>query len=126
LYLRLVDENGANLIKNITIEPENIRVEGNFINSGFRPIPSNKFAEPDADIRKYDDSLFLFIVDELKFEHAINLNNTISMVLEFDARFAEFPCGVSYFISTKLNFNNQNTALDNEESELKLLTEIEI
>jgi len=95
LYLRLVDENGANLIKNVTIEPENIRVEGNSINSGFRPIPSNKFAKHDADIRKYDDSLFLFIVDELKFEHTINLNNTISMVLEFDARFAEFPGGVS-------------------------------
>ena len=126
LYIRLVDETGANLIENGAIDPENITVEGNFSNPGFRYIPPNEFAEPDADIRKYDNTLSLFIPNESTFEYTINLNNTTSIILEFDTRFAELPCGVSYFVPTKLKFNNQNIESENEESELIFLAEIKI
>lgn len=126
LYIRLVDETGANLIENGTIDPENITVEGNFSNPGFRYVPPNEFAEPNADIRKYDNTLFLFIANESNFEYTINLNDTTSIILKFDARFAELPCEVSYFIPTKLKFNDQNIESENEESELRFLAEIKI
>ena len=126
LYIRLVDETGTNLIENETIDPEDITVEGDFSNPGFRYIPPHGFAEPDSDIRKYDNTLFLFIPNESKFEYTINLNDTTSIILEFDARFAELPCEVSYFIPTKLTFNNQNIESENEESELIFLAEIKI
>ena len=126
LYIRLVDETGANLIENGTIDPENITVKGNFSNPGFRYVPPNEFAEPNADIRKYDNTLFLFIANESNFEYTINLNDTTSIILKFDARFAELPCEVSYFIPTKLTFNNQNIESENEESELRFLAEIKI
>ena len=126
LYIRLVDETGTNLIENETIDPENITVEGDFSNPGFRYIPPHGFAEPDSDIRKYDNTLFLFIPNESKFEYTINLNDTTFIILEFDARFAELPCEVSYFIPTKLTFNNQNIESENEESELIFLAEIKI
>ena len=127
LYIRLVDETGANLIENGTIDPENITVEGDFSNPGFRYIPPNEYAEPDADIRKYDNTLFLFIANESKFEYTINLNDTTSINLEFDARFAELPCEVSYFIPTKLIYNDQTIESENAETdELIFLAEIEI
>ncbi|QYA26919.1 hypothetical protein G3I01_15920 [Gramella sp. MT6] len=77
LYIRLVDENGDNLIENGTIDPENITVEGDFSNPGFRYIPPNEFAEPDADIRKYDNTLFLFIPNQPKFEYTIFLKTRL-------------------------------------------------
>lgn len=126
LYIRLVNKTGANLIENGTIDPENITVEGDFSNPDFLYIPPHEFAEPDADIRKYDNTLLLFIPRESKFEYTINLNDTTSIILEFDARLVELPCGVSYFIPTKLTYNNQNVESENEESELKFLAEIEI
>jgi len=127
LYIRLVDETGANLIENGTVDPENIIVEGDFSNPGFRYIPPNEFAEPDADIRKYDNTLYLFIPNKSKSEYTINLNDTTSIILEFDARFAELPCDVSYFIPTKLIYNGQNIESENAETdELIFLAEIEI
>lgn len=127
LYIRLVDETGANLIENGTIDPESITVEGDFSNPGFRYIPPHEFAEPDADIRKYDNTLFLFIANESKFEYTINLDDSTSIILNFDARFAELPCGVSYFIPTKLTYNNQNVESENTETdEFIFLAEIEI
>ena len=127
LYIRLVDETGANLIENGTFDPENITVEGDFANPGYRYIPHNEFAEPDADIRKYDNTLFLFIANESKFEYTINLDDSTSIILNFDARFAELPCEVSYFIPTKLIYNNQNIESENAETdELTFLAEIQI
>tara|TARA_B110000977_G_C10920839_1_gene433034 strand:- start:153 stop:644 length:492 start_codon:yes stop_codon:yes gene_type:complete len=127
LYIRLVDETGANLIENGTFDPENITVEGDFANPDFRYIPPNEFAEPDADIRKYDNTLFLFIANESKFEYTINLDDSTSIILNFDARFAELPCEVSYFIPTKLIYNNQNIESENAETdELTFLAEIQI
>lgn len=127
LYIRLVDETGTNLIQNGTIDPENITVEGDFSNPGFRYFPPNEYAEPDADIRKYDNTLFLFIPNESKFEYIINLNDSTSIILEFEARFAKLPCEVSYYIPTNLTYDSQNIESENEESnELIFLAEIEI
>ena len=44
LYLRIVDDTGANLIENGTIDPNNIGIEGDFENAGFQFIPANEFA----------------------------------------------------------------------------------
>ena len=127
LYIRLVDETGVNLIGNGTIDPENITVEGNFSSPGFRYVPPSEFSEPDDDIRKYDNTIFLFIPGQSKFEYTINLSNTNSIILEFDARLAELPCGISFFIPTQLTYNNQNVESENAETdELKFLAEIEI
>ncbi len=126
LYIRLVDETGANLIENGTIDPENITVEGDFSNPDFQYIPTNEFEEPDADIRKYDNTLYLFIAKESNFEYTINLDDSTSIILNFDAKFTELPCGVSYFIPTKLTYNNQNVESENAETdELIFLAEIE-
>jgi len=127
LYIRLVDETGTNLLENGTIDPEDITVQGDFSNPGFRYIPPHEFAEPDSYIRKYDNTLFLFIANESNFEYSINLNDTTSIILEFDARFAELPCEVSYFIPTKLIYNGQNIESENGETdELIFLAEIKI
>ena len=127
LYIRLVAETGANLIENGTIDPENITVEGDFSNPGFRYIPPSEFGEPDAEIRKYDNTLFLFIANESNFEYTINLDDSISIILNFEARFAELPCEVSYYIPTKLTYNNQNIESENAESnELTFLAEIQL
>ncbi|GGD97912.1 hypothetical protein [Maribacter cobaltidurans] len=127
LYIRLVDETGTNLIENGTIDPENITVEGDFSNPGFQYIPPNEFAEPDADIRKYDKTLYLFIPNESNFKYTINLDDSTSIILNFEARFAELPCEVSYYIPTKLTFNNQNVESENAETdELIFLAEIKI
>jgi hypothetical protein len=125
LYIRLVDETGANLIENGTFDPENITVEGNFANPGFRFIPPSEY--DDVYIRKYDNTLFLFIANESKFEYTINLDESTSIILNFDSRFAELPCEVSYFIPTKLIYNNQNIESENAETnELTFLAEIQI
>ena len=127
LYVRLVDETGANLIENGTIDPETIMVEGDFSNPGFRHIPPNEFGEPDAEIRKYDNTLYLFIANESNFEYTINLDDSTSIILNFETRFAELPCGVSYYLPTKLTYNNQNIESENTESdELAFLAEIEL
>ncbi|MBA6152135.1 hypothetical protein [Gelidibacter maritimus] len=126
LYIRLVDEAGINLLENGTFDPENIIVEADFPNPGFRYIPPNKYAEPDADIRRYDNTIFLFIANKLNFEYVINLNDTTAVILEFESRFAELPCGVSYFIPTELKFNNQHIESENEASELVFLAEIKL
>lgn len=127
LYIRLVDETGVNLIENGTIDPENITVEGDFSNPTFQYIPPNEFAEADADIRKYDNTLSLFIPRKSKFEYTINLNSETSITLEFDAKLVEIQCGISYFIPTKLTYNNQSLESENtENNELIFLAEIEI
>ena len=127
LYIRLVDENGVNLIQNGTIDPENITVEGNFSNPGFRYIPPSEYGEPDSEIRKYDNTLFLFIANDSNFEYTINLDDSTSIILNFEAKFAELPCGVSYYIPTKLTYNNQNIESENTEvNQLTFLAEIEL
>jgi len=127
LYIRLVDETGTNLIENGTIDPENITVEGDFSNPGFRYVPPSEYGEPDSEIRKYDNTLFLFIANEANFEYTINLDDSTSIILNFEARFAELPCEVSYYIPTKLTYNNQNIESENTESnELTFLAEIEL
>ena len=127
LYIRLVDETGTNLIENGTIDPENITVEGDFSNPGFRYVPPSEYGEPDSEIRKYDNTLFLFIANEANFEYTLNLDDSTSIILNFEARFAELPCEVSYYIPTKLTYNNQNIESENTESnELTFLAEIEL
>ena len=127
LYIRIVDETGDNVIENGTIDPENITVEGDFSNPEFRYIPPSEFGEPDAEIRKYDNTLFLFIANESDFEYTINLDDSTSIILNFEARFAELPCGVSYYIPTGLTYNNQNIESENMDiDELTFLAEIEL
>lgn len=126
LYLKLVDENGVNLIENGTFDPNNITVEGNFSNPGFRYNPAHEYAEPDADIRKYDHTLYLFIPRESQFEYTINLNDTTSIVLAFEAELTEIPCDLSYFLPTKISFNNEVLELVQEESDLKFLTIVQL
>ncbi|SFU67551.1 hypothetical protein SAMN05216480_112142 [Pustulibacterium marinum] len=127
LYIRLVDDTGANLIENGTVNPENITVEGNFESPGFWYIPPNEFANPDADIRKYDHTLSLSIPNESNFEYTIHLNSTTTIVLNVEAKFVELPCGVSYFVPTKLTYNNQNIISENAATdEFIFLAEIEL
>lgn len=127
LYIRLVDETGANLIENGTIDPENITVEGDFPNPNFIYIPPNEFGETDADVTKYDNTLSLFIPRESKFEYSITLNGSTSILLEFDARLEELPCGISYFVPVELTYDTQNVESENAETnELIFLAEIEI
>ncbi|EAQ50980.1 hypothetical protein [Leeuwenhoekiella blandensis] len=126
IYIRIVDETGANLLENGTIDPENITVEGDFSNPGFRFNPPNEYAGPDSEIRKYDNTLSLYIPYESEFDYIINLDESTTIVLEFEAKLAELPCDVSFFIPTKLTFNSQNIESENEESDLIFLAEIEI
>ncbi|MDF0705575.1 hypothetical protein [Flagellimonas okinawensis] len=125
LYIRLVDETGANLIENGTIDPENITVEGDFSNPGFRYIPPSQY--DDEYIKKYDNTIYLFIPNESNFEFTINLDDSTSIILNFEARFVELPCEVSYYIPTKLTYNNQNVESENAETdELRFLAEIKL
>ncbi|WP_424492611.1 hypothetical protein [Salinimicrobium sp. GXAS 041] len=126
LFVRMVDENGVNLIRIGTIDPENITVEGDFMNPGFRYIPPHEYAEPDAEIRKYDNTLSMFIPREEKFEYKINLDDSTSITLEFEAELVEIPCELFYYVPTGAVFNNQEIALQNEATDLQFLIEVSL
>ena len=126
LYLRLVDETGANLIENGTFDPENITVEGDFPNPRFSYIPAHEYAEPDARIRKYDHTLFLLIPGESQFEYTAHLDATTSIVLQFEAELTEIPCGISYYVPTGVSFNDEVLELVQEKSDLKFLTVVQL
>ena len=73
LYVRLIDQNGDNLIGNGTIDPnEIILLKG----LGYRYNPPNEFAVPDSDIRKFDNTIKLYIPNESTFQYIIKLNET--------------------------------------------------
>ena len=54
LYIRLVDETGANLIENGTFDPENITIEGDFSNPDFRYIPPSEYDDEYIRVEKRD------------------------------------------------------------------------
>ncbi|MCM5663774.1 hypothetical protein [Galbibacter mesophilus] len=126
LLIRLVDQDGTNLIENGTINPENITVEGNFPNPDFQYLPPREGIDSD-DSTKYNHTLLLNIPYQSNFTYTINLNETESIDLEFDARLEELPCEVSFFIPTKLTYEGQEIKSENgENSEFNFLAEIEI
>tara|TARA_R110001583_G_scaffold132337_1_gene284304 strand:- start:42 stop:524 length:483 start_codon:yes stop_codon:yes gene_type:complete len=125
LYIRLVDETGTNLIDNGTIDPDNITIEGNFSNADFRFIPANEFANPDAEIREFDNTLLLYIPNESTFRYTVNLDDTDSVDIDFTAELTRIPCNISYFIPNGVEYNNVTLELT-EVSSLQFLAVIEL
>jgi len=111
LSIRIVDDTGANLIENGTINPNDITVEGNFSGAGFQFIPVNEFVNPDADIREFDNTLRLFIPNEPTFQYTINLNDMDSIDIDFTAELTRIPCDISYFKPNGSVYNNETFEL---------------
>jgi hypothetical protein len=124
LYIRLIDENGANLFENRTFDPKNITIESDFPNPIFHFNSSNETSKPN--IPEYYNTLTLAIPRESKFEYTINLNDTTTIILAFDAELVETFCGVSYYVPTGVLFNNQYIDLEREEADFIFLAEIKL
>jgi len=125
LFIRIVDSTGANLIENGTIDPDNISVEGDFSGAGFQFIPANEFANPDADIRKLDNSISLFIPYEPTFQYTIHLNDMETINVDFTAELTIIACGITYYKPSDGVFNNEALELI-EISSLQFLSVIEL
>jgi hypothetical protein len=106
LFLKLVDASGNNLIEVGTIDPNVIRVGGEFPNAGFIFIPVNEFAVQDADIIKLDDTIQLFIPTESHYQYSIQLSDSDSLLVDFSAKLTRIPCGLSYFLPTGVVVKN--------------------
>lgn len=111
LYVRIVDETGTNLIENGTIDPVYISVEGDFLNAGFRFVPPNEFANPDAEIRELDNSLNLTIPHSSTFQYTIHLNEMDPIKVDFTAELKRIACDLSYFLPIEAIINNQSLVI---------------
>lgn len=111
LYLRIVDNTGANLIENGTIDPNNITVEGDFSGAGFRFIPADEFANPDSEIREFDNTLNLFIPYESTFQYSINLDDYETINVNFKAEHTKIPCDLSYYKPIEAEFKDDKLEL---------------
>ncbi|WP_339338922.1 MULTISPECIES: hypothetical protein [unclassified Croceitalea] len=111
LYLELVDAEDTNLFENGTLDPEDIRVEGDFPNAGFSFNPPREFAVPEADIRKLDNTIQLLIPDESNFHYTIYLSETNSIQVSFSAELTQIPCNLSYYLPLEGTFNRSNFEL---------------
>ncbi len=106
LFLELVDANDVNLFENGTIDPDDIRVEGDFPNPGFTFNPASEFAVPGADIRKLDNTIQLIIPGEPNFQYTIYLSETDSILVNFSAELTRIPCDLSYYSPIEGTFND--------------------
>ncbi len=122
LYIKLVDSNGNNLIENGTVNPEEITLQNGL---GFRFNPPNEFANPDSEIREFDNTIELFIPNESTFQYVIKLNDTETVTLDFLAELTKIPCNITYYTPTGVVYNTQNLEL-REGSSLEFITDIEL
>jgi hypothetical protein len=105
LYIKLVDSNGNNLIENGTVNPEVITLQNGL---GFRFNPPNEFANPDSEIREFNNTIELFIPNESTFQYVIKLNDTEAITLDFLAELTEIPCDITYYLPTGLVYKTLN------------------
>lgn len=125
LFLRIVDNTGANLIENGTIDPENITVEGDFSGAGFWFIPANEFADPDSEIREFDNTLSLYIPYRAAFQYTIKAEGIENIQVNFKAEHTTIPCDLSYFKPVEAEFNGKVLELK-EMLSLQHIVEIEL
>ena len=126
LYIKIVDDKENNLIETGTINPDSISVEGSFSGANFLYIPAYESLPPDSEIRKYDNTLSLYIPREENFTYRIHINDSTSFNLDFKAKFTEIPCGLSYYLPTEVSSEGENLEIIREEFELSSLVEVEL
>ncbi|MDT0684951.1 hypothetical protein [Autumnicola psychrophila] len=107
LYIKLIDSNGNNLIENGMIDPSEIVIQQG---EGFRFNPANEDINPTSEIREFDNTIQLYIQEELA-EYVIQLNENETIALKFTAEYTEIPCGGNYYIPTGVAYNNQTIEL---------------
>ena len=120
LYIRLVDESGSNLIENGTIDPDEISVEGNFSEAGFRLVTGNELG-----ISDFHHTLYLYFPRESSYRFSLHLNNTDSIEVNLTTEIVNIPCDISYSIPTGVEQNGETLELI-EASPLQFLVEIEL
>ncbi len=125
LYVKLIDDNGDNLIENGTIDPDSLHVTGDFANVGFNFVPANEYAVPNADIRKFDNTVQLGIPQQTKFQYFIYFGQIDSIRVDVSAKLTEIPCDISYFTPTRVTFMGADDDLSGESS-LQFLAELEL
>lgn len=110
LFIKWVDESGNNLITNGSIQPDSLRVAGNFPNAGFFFNPGSNFGGAADDIRQLDNTMELILPDRPEFRYTLFLSQNDSLVLDFTAEFTKLPCNLSYYRPTGVRL--QGTELD--------------
>ena len=103
LYVRIIDNEGVNVFEKGTIDSESIRVEGDFSSAGFQFIPAKENVNPDAEIRKLDNTINLSIPNQSTFRYTIHLDGFEAINLDFTAELTEIPCGIAYFKPAEVN-----------------------
>lgn len=111
LFLKLVDANDTNLFESSELNPDTIRVTGDFPNAGFVFNPAREFAVPDADIRMLDNTIQLFIPNASNFQYTIHLSENDSVVVDFSAELTKIPCDLSYYLPLEGTFDNSTFEL---------------
>lgn len=111
LYVSLIDENGENLFENGTINPDSLRVTGNFEGAGFDFNPANEFAVPDADIRKLDNTIGLAVPNLETFQHTIFWSQNDSIVVDVTGELTKIPCNISYITPMNATYKGAQITL---------------
>ncbi|MFD0799206.1 hypothetical protein ACFQZJ_17150 [Maribacter chungangensis] len=111
LYVSLVDENGENLFENGTMNPDSLRVNGNFEGAGFNFNSANEFAVPDADIRKLDNTIGLAVPNLGTFQHTIFWSQNDSIVVGVSGELTKIPCNISYFTPINATYKGAQITL---------------
>lgn len=123
LFVKFVNESGENLIENGTLDPEQISIETDFLHGSFIFHPENDFANPDAELRVFDNTMELYIPRETNFHYTISFEETEIASLDFTAKETAIACGISYFIPIKAE--SEGNILEIQEfSGLRFLVEV--
>lgn len=125
LSVRLVDENGINLIENGTINPDSISIAADFNNPYFIFTPVNHYPSSSNRMNEFDNSLVLRIAQRPSFKYTLNLNDTLSVDIDFVAELRKLPCGVDFYEPEGVKIKNEVIEL-REVNDLQFLAIIEL
>ena len=78
LFIKIINNEGVNLIENGTINSTNITIEENSSNISFTFIPEGQF----GDFNEFDNSIALTVPNESDFRYTVAINNFETIVID--------------------------------------------
>ncbi|RCS25959.1 hypothetical protein DUT90_09260 [Polaribacter sp. WD7] len=107
LFIKIINNEGVNLIENGTINSTNITIEENSSNISFTFIPEGQF----GDFNEFDNSIALTVPNESDFRYTVAINDFETIVLDFTLVLTNALCNVSFFQPESVNFNDKELQL---------------
>lgn len=125
LYVKFIDGDRTNLLGNGTINPDSLRVKGSFPNAGALFIPPNGNVAPNADSRRYENTLELMIPRQTSFEYVIYFSQSDSIKVDFTTEFTKIDCGLTYYTPVAGTYRGNALELGGDDS-LRFLAELQL